>query len=177
MPTIARWPGRVPAGATCSEFAATIDVLPTIGKLIGAELPEHRIDGLDISPLLFGTRGAVSPHELFCCHYQGGELQAVRDARWKLHFPHKYAALAGRPGGRDGTPAPYEDRQLELSLFDLRDDPGETRDVAAQHADVVLRLQRLAEAAREDLGDKRTGQKGAGVREPGRLGPDDTRLR
>ena len=176
-PTVARWPGRIPAGTTCREFASTIDVLPTVAKLIGADLPKHRIDGKDITPLLFGVAGAVSPHAGFYGYYAGGELQAVRDARWKLHLPHAYATLAGRPGGTAGAPSPYGKQQIGLSLFDLREDPGETTDVAAAHPKVVARLQQLAEAARADLGDKLTGAKGSGARQPGRLGPDDERLR
>jgi arylsulfatase A-like enzyme len=177
VPALARWPGRVPAGAACAEFAATIDLLPTIGKLIGADLPKHTIDGHDVSPLLFGAPGAKSPHEGFCCYYGAGELQAVRDARWKLHLPHGYATLAGAPGGKGGEPAPYQQRRIETALFDLRTDPGETHDVAAAHPEVVARLQRFAHAARADLGDSLTGSKGTGVRGPGRLGPDDERLR
>jgi arylsulfatase A-like enzyme len=175
-PTLARWPGRVPAGASCAEFAATIDLLPTIAGLIGAPLPEHRIDGLDIAPLLFGTQGATSPHALFCCYYDGGQLQAVRDARWKLHFPHRYATLGGKPGGRGGSPAPYQNQRIGLSLFDLRTDPGETTDVAAQHPEVVARLQQLAETARDDLGDALQQRTGAGIRAPGRLLPGEPRL-
>lgn len=176
-PTIARWPGRVPAGATCKQLASTIDVLPTVAKLIGAKLPEHPIDGLDITPLLFGEPGAVSPHQLFCCYYNGGELQAVRDAQWKLHFPHGYATLRDKSGGRDGSPAPYTTAKIGLCLYDLSKDPGETTDVAAANPEVVARLQALATKAREDLGDKLTGTKGKGVREPGKLGPDEPRLR
>ena len=176
-PTLARWPGHVPAGTVCDQLASTIDVLPTVAKLIGAELPKHPIDGLDITPLLFGQPGAVSPHELFCCFYNGGELQAVRDARWKLHFPHGYATLAGKSGGRDGSPAPYTNQKIGLCLYDLREDLGETTDVAAAHRDVVERLQALAAKARADLGDKLTDTKGTGVRPAGRLGPDDVRLR
>jgi arylsulfatase A-like enzyme len=175
-PTLARWPGHVPAGATCHEFAATIDLLPTVAHLIGAELPRRRIDGLDITPLLLGQPGATSPHQLFCCYYAGGQLQAVRDARWKLHFPHGYQSLDGKPGGRDGSPAPYTQKQIGLALYDLRNDIGESRDVAAAHPDVVERLQRLAAAAREDLGDSITGVKGQGVRSPGRLADGDARL-
>ena len=176
-PTIFRWPGKVPAGATCTELASTIDILPTVATLIAAELPKHKIDGLDITPLLFGAPGAVSPHELFCCYYEGGQLQAVRDARWKLHFPHKYASLEGRPGGRDGSPTAYASAKIELCLYDLKHDPGETKDIAAEHRDVVARLQQLAQRAREDLGDALTGTKGNGVREAGKLGADDARLR
>ncbi len=175
-PTIARWPGRVPAGATCAEFASTIDILPTIAKVIGAPLPPHKIDGLDISPLLFGEPGATSPHRLFCCYYAGGQLQAVRDARWKLHFPHSYATLAGKEGGKDGSPAPYTNHKIELSLFDLKADPGETSNVLAAHPDIVERLQRLAADARVDLGDALTKTTGSGVRAAGKLAAGDPRL-
>ena len=175
-PLIARWPGRVPAGVSCDEFAASIDILPTIAKLIGAELPGHRIDGLDISPLLLGQPNAKSPHDFYCIYYAGGQLQAVRDARFKLHFPHSYRTLDGRPGGRDGSPVRYASKKIGLSLFDLKADPGETNDVAAQHPEVVERLQRLAQAAREDLGDKLTKTQGNGIRPAARLGPTDARL-
>ncbi|MBL8753607.1 MAG: sulfatase [Planctomycetes bacterium] len=176
-PTIAWWPGKVPAGATCAEFASTIDVLPTIAKVVGAPLPKRKIDGLDITPLLFGEPGALSPHELFCCYYAGGQLQAVRDARWKLHFPHGYPSLAGKPGGRAGSPAPQVTLQIGLALYDLRADPGETTDVAAANRDVVERLQRLADAARTDLGDTLTKTTGTGVRPADRLAEGDERLR
>jgi arylsulfatase A-like enzyme len=176
-PTIVRWPGRVPAGTTCDEFASTIDVLPTIAVLLGARLPAHKIDGHDIAPLLFGVPDAKSPHEAFYCYYGGGQLQAVRDARWKLHLPHGYATLAGRPGGSAGTPAPYRNQKIALSLFDLRADPGETNDVAAEHPDVVARLQQCAQVAREDLGDRLTGAEGKGRRPAGRWTEDDARLR
>lgn len=177
VPTIARWPGHVPAGATCQQFAATVDVLPTTAKLIGAELPAHPIDGRDITPLLLGAKDAVTPHTAYCCWYEGGELQTIRDGRWKLHFPHAYTTLAGKRGGKDGTPAPYVTQRMELALFDLQADPGESRDVAAAHPDVVARLQQAADAARRDLGDKRTGDAGTGVRGPGRLTDEDERLR
>ena len=58
VPCIARWPGRIPAGRTCDELAATIDLLPTIASLAGAPLPERTIDGVDLTPLLEGRDGA-----------------------------------------------------------------------------------------------------------------------
>ena len=175
-PTVVRWPGRVPAGATCDEFASTIDIVPTFAKLIGAALPEHKIDGHDIAPLLFGEDGATSPHECFLHYYAGGQLQAVRDPRWKLHFPHKFRTMAGKPGGTKGSPNPYSQGSIALELFDLDNDPGETKDVAAEHPEVVARLQALADAARADLGDKLTKTKGAGIRPAAKLEKGDARL-
>ncbi|MCA8974912.1 MAG: sulfatase [Planctomycetes bacterium] len=176
-PTIMRWPGHIPAGSQCDELASTIDVLPTVARLIDAELPAHKIDGLDIRPLMFGEKGAKSPHEAFYCYYNGGQLQAVRDARWKLHFPHAYRTLNGREGGKDGSPADYEQARIGLELFDLKSDPGETTDVKDRHPDVVARLQAAGEVARADLGDTLTKVEGSGVRPIGKLEPGDEELR
>ena len=175
-PTLMWWPGRISAASRCDELASTIDILPTVAALIGAELPAHKIDGKDIQPLMFGQPNARSPHEAFYCYYAGGQLQAIRDRRWKLHFPHGYRTLQGRPGGTGGTPVNYSQEKIGLALFDLKNDVGESKDVAQENPRVVERLQRLAEEARADLGDKLTKRKGSGVRAAGRLGPDDRRL-
>ena len=174
VPTIMQWPGRIPAGSRCDDLASTIDILPTVAKLIGADLPNHTIDGKDISPLIFGEAGAVSPHDYFYHYFAAGELQAIRDRRWKLHFPHSY--LSAREGGKDGLPAGNEQRKIDLSLFDLLNDVSETTDVSAQHPEIVNRLQAAAEGARRDLGDRLTKQKGSGVRPAGKLSADDARL-
>jgi arylsulfatase A len=175
VPTVMWWPGRIPAGTRCTEPAMTIDILPTIARLVGARLPDHPIDGKDIWPLIAGEAGARSPQEAYY-FYWGQELQAVRMGRWKLHFPHTYRTLAGRPGGSGGKPAPYEEARIELSLFDLATDVGETTNVADRHPDVVARMRQLADRMRAELGDSATGRKGAGVREPGRLEPGDPRF-
>jgi arylsulfatase A-like enzyme len=167
-PCLMRWPGRIPAGAVCREPAMTIDVLPTVVRLAGAELPGHRIDGLDIWPLMSAQPGARSPHEAYY-FYWDRHLQAVRAGRWKLHFPHPYRTLAGKPGGTGGKPAPYSQAQTPLALYDLEQDPGETTDVADRHPEVVGRLKALAEKAREDLGDSAVKRQGKGVRPPGRI--------
>ncbi len=175
-PTVMRWPGKIPPGTTCDELASTIDVLPTVAAIIGAKLPDHTIDGKDIRPLMFGKPGAKSPHEAFYCYYSGGQLQAVRDRRWKLHFPHSYRTMAGKPGGKGGIPNPYSQAKIELSLFDLKNDVGEQHNVIDQHPEIVARLQKYAEAAREDLGDRLKKRKGQGARPAGRLQKDDPRL-
>ncbi len=64
VPCVTRWPGMIPKGKRCDELAATIDVLPTIVVLSGAKVTE-KVDGKDISPLMFGRSGAKSPHDVY----------------------------------------------------------------------------------------------------------------
>lgn len=169
-PFIARWPGKIPAGGECNEPAMTIDLLPTIAGLVGAKLPDNKIDGLDIWPLLAGTPSAKSPHESLWHYYADNELQAVSSGPYKLYLPHTYRTLGGRPGGAGGTPVDYEQRTLkEPELYDVVTDASETTNIAADHPDVIERLQAVAEAARADLGDSLTKRKPTGARPVGKL--------
>ena len=168
-PFVARWPGKIPAASECSKVAATIDILPTLAGLAGAELPGHPIDGHNIWPLLSGQSPAVSPHdkEGYLMYY-GRELQAIRSGRWKLHFPHGYRTLKGTPG-QDGLPGPYTQKRTGLELYDLSADISETQNLAGRYPEVVERLKKLADAARRELGDSRLKMTGQGVRPSGRL--------
>ena len=175
-PTLMWWKGKIPGDTSCDHLCSSIDLFPTIAKLIGADLPTHRIDGHDIRPLLFGDDDAKSPHDAFYCYYGGGQLQAVRDERYKLVFPHRYRTLNGHPGGAGGLSVPYKHKDAERALYDLDKDPGETKNVIEDFPDVVMRLEKSAEEAREDLGDKLTHRKGKNVRQPGRMQPGDEEL-
>jgi len=168
-------PGTVPAGTVCREPAMTIDILPTIAHRIGAQLPDHKIDGCNIWSLIVGEPGAKSPHEALF-FYWGSDLHAVRMGRWKLHYPHKYQTLGGRPGGTGGKPVPYETAEIGLSLFDLENDPGETTNVIDQHPEVVARIDKLAEAMRQELGDEARGMKPTAARPVGKLEEGDRRF-
>jgi arylsulfatase A len=169
VPFVARWPGRIPRGAVGSLPAMTIDLFPTFAKLSGAAVSEERIiDGRDIWPLLTNAPDAQAPHDALY-FYWGTELHAVRSGRWKLHLAHPYRALE-RPG-QDGSPGTFVQKTIEMSLFDLESDPGESIDVASRHPDVVAQLLKLAERARDDLGDSLTKRVGRNVRQPGRTGP------
>lgn len=165
-PTVMCWPGRIPGGRVCGEPASTMDILPTIAGLTGAKLPEHKIDGKNIWPVISGE--AESPHEAFF-YYRGWNLEAVRSGKWKLHFPHGYRTLAGRPGGAGGIPAKYEQARINVALFDLENDIGEQNNVAADHPDIVEKLQQLADAMREDLGDAARKVEGTGRRPSGKV--------
>ena len=163
--TLMWWPGTIPAGSECNTPAMTIDILPTVAELIGAKLPKHKLDGKSIVNLLKGTSDK-SPHEAYYFYY-GNQLQAIRMGKWKLHFPHGYRTMAGKPGGKDGIPTRYSQSRIGLSLFDLEKDIGETTDVKDKHPAVVNRMKNLADAMRADLGDR--NGRGKGHRQPGRL--------
>ncbi len=174
-PCLMRWPGHIAAGSVSDDMAMTIDLLPTIAKLTGAELPKNKIDGLDVWPILSGEPGKnKNPHASYWVYYEQNQLQAVVDGQgeWKLQLPHTYRTLNGRPGGKDGTPAKYENAKLaQPELYDLKNDRGEKFDVASAHPDIVKQLESQAEAARAELGDAITKREGAGTRKPGLATP------
>jgi arylsulfatase A-like enzyme len=170
VPCVMRWPKRIPAGRVCDQVAGTIDLLPTVARLAGATLPAHRLDGRDLGPLLAGEPGATSPHASWP-FYWGNALHAIRSGKWKLHFPHSYPQP--QPPGRGGQPGQYATREIGLELFDLEADVAESRNVAAEYPEVVARLQELAAAWRDDLGDSLLQREGAHTRPVGRL-PDSS---
>ncbi len=186
VPTIMRWPGKIPAGETCTTPIMTIDLLPTLCRLTGAPLPKHKIDGVDVSDVLTGLQ-TNDPHESLV-FYSGTELHAIRAGRWKLHFPHAY--LTPRDDLRDdGKPAGfgkleplsitqsgvegiasrhgYRVEHLPLSLYDLSSDASESNNVAHSHPEIVASLTAIANQHRSELGDSLTDQIGSGVRNVG----------
>ena len=169
-PFIARWPGVIPAGRVTREPAMTIDLLPTIARLTGAKLPEHKIDGLDVWPIISGDPAAKNPHEAYFIYYADNELQAVISGSMKLYLPHTYRTLAGRTGGRDGVPVKYEQRTITApELYDVDADVSEAKNIAAENPQVVERLLALAEKSRADLGDSLTKRAATGARPVGQL--------
>ena len=129
VPTVAWWPGRIPAGSVTHDIAATIDILPTFAHLAGAEAPQDRvIDGKDISDLLFAKAGAKSPHEV---HFY--EIDGVRRGQWKL---------VRLPKGK-------------FELYDLDADVGEQNDLSKQFPDRVAELKSLLDAHAQHLQENR----------------------
>lgn len=171
VPCIMRWPGQLPAGKVQAEPAMTIDVLPTIAWITGAELPRRHIDGLDIWPLMQVSEGAKTPHEAYYIYYNRNELQAVIMGEWKLYLPHTYRTIkAGQSHRDDGIPIKYEMTKIETpELYHLGNDISETTNVAAGQPRVVAAMLRLAEKARADMGDALTGSVGKNLREPGSI--------
>jgi arylsulfatase A-like enzyme len=187
VPLIVRWPGKVPASRVQAEPFMAIDWLPTLAEIVVGKKPSLPIDGVSVKPLLLGELGARAAREALF-FYAGDELHAVRSGPWKLHFPHPYLTTAGKPGrgGKpsnwgQGTPRSIQDssvdaiasrhgqrvERMELSLFNLATDPGETRNIAAEHPQIVARLTALAESPRAELGDRLTNQPGTARRKAG----------
>ena len=168
VPCVMKWPAQIPAGTVCNQLAATIDFLPTFADVLNVPLPEKKIDGVSILPLMRGEAGA-KPRETFYYYYQGNALEAVREDQWKLVFPHEHRTYQGVLPGTGGVGGETRQVTTELALYDLRRDPGERYDVQEGYPEVVQRLQQLAQEARADLGDKLLGITGKNVREAGRI--------
>ena len=151
VPFIIRAPGKVPAGRTSDLVCANIDLFPTLAKLAGARIPADRvIDGLDISEVFLGTQTKLDRPFFF---YQHQSLRAVRVGDWKLHLPH--SDLDRTKEGQDWQKhVPPKDRPYieELTLYNLKDDIGETINVAQQHPDVVASLSKHLDNAKRDIG-------------------------
>lgn len=129
VPLIVRWPGRVAAGSTSDFLGYFPDVAPTFMDLIGGSdaLPAG-LDGISFAPVLTGRPAERREHEFLYWEFPGyGGWQAVRTGRWK----------GVRQGMRKGN--------LAIVLFDLDADPGESRDVAAGHPEVVAGIKAVME--------------------------------
>jgi arylsulfatase len=162
-PCIMRWPGKIPAGTVCNKIAATIDLFPTIAKICGASVPDHKIDGVNILPLLLNETRA-NPRDELVYYYHTNSLEGIRKGEWKLVFPHPSQTYKLDVPGKDGFPGKTSHIQVPMALYNLRTDPGETEDLQTQHPDVVEQLQSLADQYRKDLGDDLTNTPCSGCR-------------
>jgi arylsulfatase A-like enzyme len=120
VPLLARWPGRVRAGATSARPVTLCDLMPTAARLAGARAPA-KLDGVSLHNLLLGGR-APRRDSLYWEFHEGGFAQAVRVGGWK-------AVRKGAAGA--------------VELYDLRTDIGETRDVSARHPALVRRAEEV----------------------------------
>jgi arylsulfatase A len=140
---IMKLPGRIRPGSASEKAFCTIDILPTLAHLVGAKLPENPVDGKNVWDLIVDKPGAENPN-VYYPFSTGPNFEGVisGDGRWKLHLPHSYRTLV--VAGRDGRPGRYENRQIELSLFDMKADPNETTNVLDKYPQVAARLKELA---------------------------------
>ena len=124
VPAIIKWPGHIPAGSTCSEMALSMDLHPTLAQIAGAELkPAMPLDGKNILHLLTAKEGATTPHEYFFFVHN-----AVRSGDWKYHKKELFKVKATKRDTKGPT------------LYNLKDDIGESRNVIADHPEIAERL-------------------------------------
>lgn len=126
-PMIIRWTGTVPPGEVNDQPWWAADVLPSLATLAGVEPPS----GIDGQALIAWKAGESEPAERFFYweFHEGGFGRAAREGWWKVIWP--------------GLERPLE-------LYDLQQDPAESRDLAKQHPDIVKRLRAKIEAARTE---------------------------
>ena len=167
VPCVMRWPNRIPPAQVSDEMISALDILPTIAALTGARIPQDlTIDGADLVDTLQGQASFIPGSRIFL-YYNGLNLQAVREGRWKLHLPRDPDMLVWWDSGPKELETPL--------LYDLELDPGETVDVADQRPDIVAQLLTEAERARAELGSWETP--GAAQRPIEHLMDDRRRLR
>jgi len=128
VPLLARWPGRIAAGAVTEHVSAFWDFLPTCAELAGVQ-PGAATDGISLLPTLLGHPEQQAQHEfLYWEFHEGGSIQAVRLGRWK----------AVRRHGK------------EVELYDLQTDPGEAKNVTRYQSAVVAQVKACLATARTE---------------------------
>ncbi len=126
VPTLVRWPGKIPAGSVCDEPWAFWDVLATCADLAGVPAPET--DGISMLPALQG-KPQQSHEYLYWEFHERRFAQAIRMGKWKAVRLN-----------------PHE----PVELYDLEADESETTDIAARHPDIVRKMEELFRTARID---------------------------
>jgi arylsulfatase A-like enzyme len=131
VPFIIRWPGKIPANTVSSEMALSMDLHPTLAKLVGAEAPAG-VDGLNIMDL-WTTIGAKSPHDYFFYVNGDKESLAVRYKDWKYHRRER----------------PHVDKTTHQAksptLYNLKNDIGESTNVIREHPEIAEQLDKALE--------------------------------
>ncbi len=145
---IIKYPAKLKGNKKSEKAFMTIDLLPTLCKLTGVPLPESEIDGKNVWALISNEKDANNPHEYYA-FTNNTNFEAVMsgDGKWKLHLPHNYRSLpADGPTAKNGIPVKYEQRKIELSLFDMQNDPFETTNVIHENPEIAEKLMAFAEA-------------------------------
>ena len=176
VPCLMRWKGVIPEGVVNPQLICNLDILPTLVAITGARMPKEKIDGVNVLSLLKGNV-TESPRKYFYYIYSMTpikplqSMEAIRDERFKLVFPHKYLTDSGQGVklGKDGHPGIRQVAETTMELYDLRQDEGERRNVIDQYPEVVERLKKEADKIRHELGDDLQGIEATETRPGGKL--------
>ena len=143
VPFVARWPARIPAGTTASQMVSVVDIVATVAGILGEPLPAREKgaeDSRSFLPALLGEAGAAGRSDLIV-HSADGTF-AIRKGPWKW--------IEGVPVDEisDNARRSHKD-QFRPQLYHTVDDPAETRDVSAEHPEVVSELKDLLRRYRD----------------------------
>ena len=144
--TIIKYPAELKGNQQSSRALMTIDLLPTLCEVANIPLPETEIDGKNVWDIITGKPNATNPHNYYA-FTNDREFQAIMsgDGKWKLHLPHNYRTMTAIKG-KDGMPGKYDySARIELSLFDMENDPYETANVIDEHPEIAEELLSYAE--------------------------------
>ncbi|MFM2210846.1 MAG: hypothetical protein RL639_40 [Verrucomicrobiota bacterium] len=143
VPFVVRWPGKVAAGSTTGQTVSVVDILATTAEIVGAPLPSKETgaeDSRSFLPVLLGSADAKGREDMIV-HSADGTF-ALRKGRWKWIEGVPVDEIAD--GARKARKA-----QFRPQLFDLQADPAETKDVSAEHPEVVAELKDLLRRCRD----------------------------
>lgn len=133
VPMIARWTGRIRPGTVTDHVSAFYDVMPTLAEIAGVKPPEN-IDGISFAPTLLGQPEKQKKHGYLYWEFAGyGGQQAVRMGDWK--------------GVRQNMLRRNNPDPLKIELYNLKEDIGESQDVADQHPEIVAKIRRIMKEA------------------------------
>jgi len=122
VPTVAIWKGKTPAGTVYDDPITLMDILPTFCTLAGAPVPDDRpVDGVDITSVIMGE---IESQQREFIYFYRDRLKGFRYGDWKAKLAH--------PGFR-GVPGRVAIDAHPLSLFNLKEDPGERNNLAEQY--------------------------------------------
>lgn len=142
VPAFAWWPGRIEGGSVSSALTSTLDILPTVGDLIGAAPPDSLPpDGRSLLPVLFED-STFDDRQLFW-EYDG--QQAMREGPWKLVLRGYEATVNDSLIVREG-------------LFNLNRDLSEQNDLSSTYPERAARMKRAIESWDEEVTQDATPQ-------------------
>jgi len=145
VPFMARWPGKIAPGTRSNETICLVDMMATAAAVVGAELPANAAeDSHNLLPSLLGEK-RTAPIREATVHQAGNGQLAIRQGPWKLVASFTPPPAANKAKGKAATPA----KPTTPELYNLGDDVAETKNVAADHPDIVARLTELLNRYRE----------------------------
>ena len=138
IPFMVHWPNKVKAGSQSDETICLTDLMRTLAALVGIQLPTQAgEDSYNILPILLQDT-IESPIRPATVHHSINGSFAIRQGDWKLVF------CPGSGGWSDPRPQAARAQHLpNIQLFNLKEDIGETTNVAAEHPEQVEKLTKL----------------------------------